>query len=281
MSKKMIIFGANGMLGKRFVACFQDYNILPLSHQDFDITNENDYQKLDYFNPDFIVNCAAYTNVTKAESDIENAFRVNELGSELIAKFADNCNAKLIHISTDYVFEGRNNGNYTEEESKNPIGQYGLSKLAGENKIITFCKNYLIVRVSWLFGPNGKNFVASVAKLMQERDELSIVADQFSRVTYTEDVISAIKALITSDAKGIYHIANKGTISRYDFTKKIYEILNRKISFTCDIKPIPGIEYPDPTPRPVNSSLNTDKFEKEFWELPSWEDALERFLSEN
>ncbi len=265
------------MLGKSLSLHFKNQNILCSGHKDFDITNKKNYDNIS-FNPDIIINCAAYTNVTNAESDKEKAFSVNECGTRLIAEFAQRKKAKLIHFSTDYVFSGREKGNYRENEVTDPVSVYGKSKLAGEKQIIKICSDYLILRISWLFGPEGKNFASSVAELIRERDNLSIVSDQFSRVTYTEDVASALDNFIEADSKGIYHIADSGKLSRYDFTVKIHEILKRKKSLQCNIKPISHTEYPDPTPRPSDSSLNTDKYEKEFGGLPNWENALERFF---
>ncbi|MCK9329401.1 MAG: dTDP-4-dehydrorhamnose reductase [Candidatus Cloacimonetes bacterium] len=258
---KFIIFGANGMLANaiRNNQFFNDN--ISFNSKDGDITNfkliEGIIKK---HKPKYLINCAAYTDVTKAEIETDRAFQVNAEGSKNLAILSKESNCKLIHFSTDYVFKGNKNIEYTEDMPVDPVNVYGASKAKGEEYILKYAPKSLIIRVSWLYGTNGKNFVSTISKIMRERNELKIVSDQFGKTTYTIDATEATIDLISKDLEGIFHYANDGINSRFDFTKKIYEYLNNISSFECDIKPISSDEYPDNTPRPKWSILNTSKY---------------------
>ena len=278
---KFIIFGGDGMLAHAIKnhVFFSDH--IALSISDCDITNPRSIEKHIIENkPEYLINCAAYTDVTKAETDITNAMEVNAHGAINLALLANKHHAKLIHYSTDHVFKGNEDIIYTEEMETNPVNCYGLTKQKGEEFVQTVCPNALIIRVSWLYGENGKNYVSIISKLMLEQPRLSIVCDQFGKTTYTKDAAEATKNLIERNAKGIYHFANEGVSSRYEFTKKMYEILKKQKDFECEIMPMMAFEYPDKTPRPMFSTLGTEKYTKTTGQkIRHWEEALEAFLS--
>jgi dTDP-4-dehydrorhamnose reductase len=248
-----------------------------------DITN---YDMLESFitthRPKFLINCAAYTDVTRAETDMDIAMSINADGVKNIAFLSKKYGCKLVHISTDFIFRGDIDVVYDETRKPDPINKYGLSKLMGEKYALDICPDALILRVSWLYGAQGKNFVSTISDLMQNRPQLKIVSDQYGRTTYTVDVAVAIAKLLEREASGIYHFANAGVSSRYEFTLKIYEILRKKIDFECDILPIRSDEYSDKTPRPTWSVLGCDKYEATVGEkIRDYEDALVDFLDTN
>jgi dTDP-4-dehydrorhamnose reductase len=184
----------------------------------------------------------------------------------------------LIHFSTDFVFKGDEDIVYTESTKTDPVNNYGKSKLLGESAIRDM-NNVLIIRISWLYGPNGRNFASTIAKLIQERSELKIVADQYGKSTYSFDVVEATKYLICQNATGIFHFANDGVCNRYDFTREIYRILKSKKDIKCDILPIKATEFNDLTPRPTWSVLGTDKYVNATKvEIRDWRVALENYL---
>lgn len=275
-----IIFGAGGMLAYAIKNHPFFKNHIALNSKEGDIT---DFKLIDSiiseYKPKYLINCAAYTDVTKAESDYSLAYSVNAQGSKNLATLSDKHKCQLIHFSTDYVFKGDKNIQYTEDMSLNPVNAYGKSKAEGEVLISQFTDTALIIRVSWLYGANGKNFVSTISEIMKNRPELKIVSDQFGKTTYTLDAANALEILIRKQAKGIFHFANDEASSRYEFTKKIYEILNTKQAFDCNILPIKASEYPDNTPRPTWSILNTDKFKAFTGEkITHWEKALKSYL---
>jgi dTDP-4-dehydrorhamnose reductase len=276
---KFIIFGGNGMLAFAFKnnKYFADHVAVDID--DIDISNINSLK--DYINnhsPEYLINCAAYTDVTAAEKNRETAMNTNAIGAKNLATLAVEFKCKLIHFSTDFVFKGDKNITYTEETVPDPVNFYGYSKMKGEEYITAICPNALIIRVSWLYGPNGKNFVSTISELMKQKDELKIVSDQFGKTTYTIDVAEATAVLITKNACGIFHLANDGVSTRFEFTKKIYEL--SKETKICDIIPIKASEYPDSTPRPTWSILETDKYTAFTGnKVRHWEDALTEYMS--
>ena len=261
---KNIILGKNGLLGSCFTKSDTFKNYISLSHNDLDIT---DYLEVEQIilkhNPKIIINCTAYTNVTEAELDKTDAFLVNCSAVENLAKLCNKYSIKLVHFSTDYVFKGNIDEEYKEEQKTNSVNIYGNSKLCGELQIKKHLMEFLIIRISWLFGEGGKNFVSIISKLIKERESLNIVSDQMGKVTYTEDVVVATQKLLELNASGIYHFANNEKLSRYDFTVEILrlmKIIDPKID--CIINPITAEEYPDKTPRPQYSCLNLTKYEE-------------------
>ena len=277
---KFLIFGGNGMLAYAFKnhEYFKDHIAVDLPECDItDIVSVKNI--VSKYQPEYIINCAAYTDVTKAETDFKQANHVNGSGTQNLAYAAQKHKCKLIHFSTDFVFKGDTDIEYSEDTRTDHVNNYGFSKLLGEEAIQIINPNYLIIRISWLYGPNGKNFASIISKLMQEKPELKIVSDQFGKTTYTIDVVEATINLIEKNAKGIYHFANNGVSSRYVFTKKIYKVLKEYKDFECDILPMKAEDYPDPTPRPTWSILKTDKYTQATGQkIRGWEEALEEYI---
>jgi dTDP-4-dehydrorhamnose reductase len=274
----ILLTGANGMLAH---ACAMELPLVAeLDRSALDITDPaRVVAALDRFRPDVVINCAAYTNVTAAEQDYATALKVNAKGPAILADACAERGIKLVHFGTDFIFPGRPGGDYREDEPTQPVNRYSASKLEGELLIRQRMDDYLILRVSWLYGPFGKNFVSTIGSLLKTREEVRIVSDQYNRVTYTFDIVSAVRKLLDRNASGVFHFANQGVISRYDFTVEIARLMNDQEPVHCRVIPIPGSEYPDPTPRPENSAMNCDRYEAFVGEaIPDWKDSLARYL---
>lgn len=242
----------------------------------------------------WVINCAAYTAVDKAESDEELAKALNEIGPRNIARTARHIGAKLIHISTDYVFDGTGSEPYTEDMEKKPLGVYGVTKAAGEDAVQKEMTQYYILRTAWLYGFDGKNFVYTMTKAMNERDSVKVVADQKGSPTCAIDLAQVIVRIITSSDNahtlfgknaalpyGIYHCTDLGETTWFDFTKKILEFGQKykRISKNCEINSCTTEEYPTPAKRPAYSVLSKDKIQKGLKiKLPQWEESLEKFI---
>ena len=293
---KLLLLGSNGQLGWELRR-----SLSPLSKIfacDRNAADFNDIDKLKSvvreYRPDVIVNAAAYTNVDKAESDAENAFRVNSEAVELLANEAAVLNSWLIHYSTDYIFDGTKNGSYKEEDETNPKSVYGKSKLQGETAIIDSKCKYLIFRTSWLYSTYSNNFVNTVLRIAKERSELRIVCDQIGVPTSAElvaDVTSLCLSRIVQDSlsskdiSGVYHLTSTGKTSWYNFAK--YVIIEAQklggvfLANSENIIAINTLEYPLPAKRPLNSLLNSQKLCKTFnLYLPSWKIHLDRTIKE-
>jgi len=274
--KTILVTGANGQLGseiklqanlnKHFKFIFTDVKTL-------DITNREEVEA--FFSDkkiDFIVNCAAYTAVDKAEEDEKMAFKINALAVENLAKTAQKYHSKLVHISTDYVFDGYSYVPYKETDTVNPQSVYGKSKLAGEQHLTDSGIDYIILRTSWLYSSIGNNFVKTILKFARERDELKVVFDQTGTPTYAADLAQAILQILQEKfVSGIYHFANEGVCSWYDFAVEIKELAN----ISCQITPVETKEFPRPAHRPPYSVLNKEKFRTTFnYRIPYWRDSL-------
>ena len=278
----ILVTGSNGQVGSELKALSSNYahNFYFEDSKSLDIT---DFQKVETFvqshNIDTIINTAAYTAVDKAENDQENANRVNHLAVKNLAQIAKEKNIKLVHISTDYVFDGTNCRPYTEDDSTNPQGVYGATKLAGEQAMQTINpKNSIIIRTSWVYSSFGANFVKTMLRLSKERDSLGVIYDQVGTPTYAKDLAQVIFAIIptlNNTNVEIYHYSNEGVLSWYDFAKEIM----RMAKLDCTISPIETKEYPTPAKRPHYSLLNKSKIKKEFGiEIPYWKDSLDMCL---
>lgn len=276
---KILVTGASGMLGSDLVkVCSSEHDTKGVSSVDFDITNlTNTVEYIWNVKPDVIIHPAAYTDVDGCERDVDKAFKVNALGARNIALAAREVNAPVAYISTDYVYDGMKTSPYFEYDAVNPLGVYGKSKLEGENFIKAFTEKYYIIRTSWLFGKNGKNFVKTMLELSKTKDTLTIVNDQIGSPTYTPDLAKAIKVLIESECYGTYHLTNSDHCSWFDFAKEIFEtagITHMKLN------PVTTEEFARPAPRPKNSRL-----EKFYWklngfqELRSYKDAVEEYIN--
>lgn len=242
----------------------------------------------------WVINCAAYTAVDKAESDAELAKILNEDGPRNIARATRKIGAKLIHISTDYVFDGTGSVPYTETMAKKPLGVYGVTKAAGEDAVEKEMTQYYILRTAWLYGFDGKNFVYTMTKLMNDRDALNVVSDQKGTPTCAMDLAAAIiKIIETSDKApglfgkksaipyGVYHFTNLGETTWFEFARRIYELGKKyaRIQSDCSVNPCTTEEYPTPAKRPAYSVLDKSKIQNALRiKIPSWEESLEKFI---
>lgn len=278
----VLVTGANGQLGeciKSLQSKYANINFVFTNRVNLDITNYHDLNN--YFNSkrfDWCINCAAYTAVDKAESQKSQAYLVNVEGVENLAKITKEKNTKLIHISTDFVFDGDSCKAYTENSKANPLGVYGITKRQGELALMESNNCFFIIRTSWLYSEYKNNFLKTMLRLEKDRDEISVVSDQIGSPTYAKDLASIILTIISqnSEAYGIYHFSNEGVASWYDFAKAIFNITKSKIY----VNPIASFEYPTPAKRPSFSVLNTNKIKKEFsLTIPYWRDSLKEAIS--
>lgn len=276
---KILITGANGMLAKAVRNELKNEELILTDVAELDITNIDAVRSFVKENkPQYIINCAAYTAVDKAEEQLELARRVNALGPKNLAIVANEEDANLIHISTDYVFGGAKSveEDYTEDEEKNPESVYGVTKLEGENAITDSTFKYYIFRTAWLYG-DGNNFVRTMLKLGKEKDEINVVSDQHGSPTYAVDLASIIHQAIEKQIPyGIYHTTNIGYTTWYEFTKEIFE----KANISCKVNPVTSEEFNSAAKRPKNSKLSKEKLLKAGIEVPTYEDALDRYLKE-
>lgn len=280
----ILITGGNGQLGQEFQYLSKintQHHFIFIDKEELDITS---FLKLDeFFNKqkiDVIVNCAAYTAVDKAESEKDLAYSINVLGPQNLAIIAKKYNIKLIHFSTDYVFDGRNYLPYKESDLPNPKSIYGQTKFNGENEIIKNSEIYAIIRTSWLYSQYGNNFVKTITKLAMERGELKVIFDQIGTPTYARDLANTvlyILPILNKENSGIYNYSNEGVTSWYDFAKNICKLQN----INCRISPIETKDYPTPAQRPNYSVFNKEKIKKIFnIEIPQWQDSLEKCIHE-
>ncbi|BAO75575.1 dTDP-4-dehydrorhamnose reductase [Winogradskyella sp. PG-2] len=275
--KTILVTGANGQLGQclRGLVSYSTNNYIFLSSSDLDITNKESVQSFFFNNTiDWCINCAAYTQVDKAEEERVIAYNVNALAPGYIARACKDNNVKLIHISTDFVFNGNSNIAYTEKDKTNPLGSYGKSKLDGELFIIEETSNYFIIRTSWLYSEYANNFMKKILELSESRDELGIVSDQIGTPTYAVDLAKTIIKIIEldSDKYGIYHYSNEGVASWYDFAHSIIDLSKKETK----INPILAKDFPTLAQRPIYSVLSKLKIKSTFGiKIPYWKKSLE------
>jgi len=254
------------------------HEVIAPQEAEFDITRRaSSYEFAKKTSPHVIINCAAYTNVDRAEEERDKAFLVNGTGVQNLALICHGMNIPLCHISTDYVFDGTKSTPYTPFDGTNPINTYGESKLAGEKYIQWIMNEFYIVRTSWLYGKHGNNFVATILRLANERPELRVVDDQRGSPTSTVSLALALKALLETGAYGIYHFTDEtnGGISWFDFAKEIVRMSRHQTK----VIPIPTSEFPRPARRPVNSVLDTAVFSTVTEHAPvDWKEALKEYL---
>jgi dTDP-4-dehydrorhamnose reductase len=270
---KVLVTGANGQLGfdviKRLDSEGIDY--LGTDRESLDITSKEQVKRVirDY-NPNVVIHCAAYTAVDKAEDERELCHAVNVLGTSYIAEACNEIDAKMIYISTDYVFDGEGEKPFEVTDKPNPINYYGQTKYEGELEVQRFLDKYFIVRISWVFGSNGNNFVKTMLRLGKEREEISIVADQIGSPTYTYDLAKLLVEMIQTDKYGIYHATNEGYCSWYEFACEIF----KQAGVVVKVNPIKTEDYPTKARRPKNSRL----YKSPLIELENWEDALNHYI---
>ena len=277
---KVLVTGVNGQLGHDVVKVLKERNIenRGVDIDDFDIIDEkavNDYIRS--YHPDVVVHCSAYTAVDKAEDDAELCERVNAKGPYNIAKACREIDAKMIYISTDYVFPGQGETFYEIEDETGPLGVYGRTKLAGEFAVKELLEKYFIVRISWVFGVNGNNFVKTMLRLGRDRTEINIVSDQIGSPTYTADVALLLCDMLMTKKYGTYHATNEGLCSWAEFAEEIF----RLAGYPTRVNPITTSAYPTRAVRPFNSRLSKKSLDEAgLNRLPNWKDALRRYLSE-
>ena len=278
----ILVTGSKGQVGSELQALADDYeyNFYFTDRDSLDITKKEQIEAFVNKNKiDIIINAAAYTAVDKAEEDKTNADKVNHLATQYLAEIAREHDIKLIHISTDYVFDGKNYKPYSEDDATSPNGVYGTTKLAGEQAMQTVNpKNSIIIRTSWVYSSYGANFVKTMLRLGKERDSLGVIFDQVGTPTYAKDLTQTVLDIIPklkNDTVELYHYSNEGVLSWYDFAKEIM----RMAKLNCQINPIETKEYPTPATRPHYSLLNKAKIKKEFdIKIPYWKDSLDACL---
>lgn len=277
---KVLVTGVNGQLGYDVIKELNKRNIecLGADISDFDISDKNQTEKfIKEYNPDAVVHCSAYTAVDKAEDEHDLCERVNAFGAENIAKACKEINAKMLYVSTDYVFSGEDEGEYEIDFSKAPKSVYGKTKLAGEEKVQQLLNKHFIVRISWVFGKNGNNFVKTMLRLGAERSELGVVADQFGSPTYTADLAPVLCDMIQTEKYGVYHATNEGACSWAEFAQEIF----KQAGLPVKVNFIKTSEYPTKAARPSNSKMSKKSLDENgFKRLPTWKNALERYLIE-
>jgi len=273
---KILIIGASGMLGQDISKVLADYDLALWDQPEIDITDKNQVAtKIKRLKPDIIINCAAYTDVDGCETNQDIAMRVNGDAVKYIAEVAKELDSVLVHISTDYIFNGQNKSGYIEDSQEiGSLNVYGQSKLKGEMFLQEIATKYYLIRTSWLYGKAGKNFVETMLSLGQTKDNLKVVNDQFGKPTLTIDLAKQIRYILDNElAFGIYHITNETKddgISWYDFAQKIFELSD----ITIDLQPCSTEEFPRPAKRPAYSALINTKLPK----TRDWQEALQEYL---
>ncbi|WP_154991593.1 dTDP-4-dehydrorhamnose reductase [Priestia megaterium] len=281
MSQKVLITGANGQLGKELVELFTEkgFEVYGFGRDKMDITNQAQVQEvISTLKPNTVLHSAAHTQVDLAESEPEQAFSINAYGTRNVAVAAEAVGAKLVYVSTDYVFDGTTDEPYNEFSPTSPLGVYGKSKLAGEQFVRDLHSKFFIVRTSWVYGKHGANFVKTMLKLGKERKELSVVADQRGCPTYTLDLANAILELVNTEKYGVYHVSNSGNCSWFEFAKAIFE----EAGIDVNVTPCTTADFPRPAPRPANSILDHMSIKlNNFNSIRYWREALNCFLKNN
>lgn len=277
---KILVTGYNGQLGYDVVKELNSRSVecRGVDREDFDITDRD--ETVGYicdYAPDAVIHCAAYTAVDRAEDDEENCRKVNADGTENIAVACEKLRAKMLYVSTDYVYGGDGEAPFETDSPTNPKNVYGVTKLEGEKAVMKYIDKFFIVRTSWVFGINGNNFVKTMLRLGDEKENLNVVCDQVGSPTYTLDLARLICDLIVTEKCGIYHGTNENFCSWAEFAAEIMNLGGKKTV----INPVPSSEYPTKAERPHNSRLSKKCLDEAgIKRLPTWQDALKRFLKE-
>jgi dTDP-4-dehydrorhamnose reductase len=280
---RILVLGRHGQVGAALTQSLQGLGeLIALDRTQLDLSNPDAIRiALRELQPQMIINAAAYTAVDAAESDEATAFQINAEAPRVIAEESERLGAALIHYSTDYVFDGGKQGAWLEDDATAPLSVYGRSKLAGEQAIADVGGTHLILRTSWVYGLHGKNFLLTMLKLAETRDELAIVDDQMGAPTWAVTIADATAAIIRNAGEpaqlaalsGVYHLCAGGHTSWFGFAQAIFS--HTSVQRKPKLRPITAAEYPTPAKRPSNSMLNTDKFRHTFGDLPAWDDALQ------
>jgi len=277
---KILVTGANGQLGQELVhlPARPDIEIAGFGRGELDVTEPEQCRNvIGSYKPEVVIHCAAYTKVDQAESEPDEAYRVNADGTRNAALAAEQIGAKFVYISTDYVFDGKANAPYRENDRPDPQSVYGKSKLAGEQLVQSLSSRYFIVRTSWVYGKYGSNFVKTMLRLAEERDRLKVVNDQVGSPTYTLDLAQFLLELVKTDHYGIFHVSNTGACSWYEFAKAIFE----ERGLHVQVEPCATAEFPRPAPRPAYSVLDHGAIRAHGLKpLRPWREALRSFLQQ-
>lgn len=277
---KVLVTGVNGQLGYDVVKELEKrgHEAVGVDRERMDLTSTQQIKEcIENVNPEAIIHCAAYTAVDAAEENEELCRRVNAIATKDIAECAKKLDIPMIYISTDYVFDGTKDGEYTEEDIPNPINVYGKTKYEGEVYVQELLEKYYIVRISWVFGENGNNFIDTMLRLAKDRDEINVINDQVGSPTYTKDLAPLLVDMIETDKYGVYHATNEGYCTWYEFAKEIFRIANVDIK----VNPITTKEYPIKAVRPMNSKMSKVKLKKlsSLNSLRFWNSAISDYIS--
>lgn len=277
---KILVTGASGQLGYDVERELERRGIehLGTSSKELDITDRAAVERLmAAYRPDAAIHCAAYTKVDLAEDEPKRCWAVNADGTRNLAAACREIGAKMLYISTDYVFPGTGERSYETGDPTGPVNTYGRSKLAGELAVQSLLEKYFIVRISWVFGKNGSNFVKTMLRLAETKADLSVVCDQIGSPTYTADLAPLLCDMVQTERYGVYHATNEGTCAWSEFAEAIFELAGRQVV----VHPIPTSAYPTRTVRPLNSRMSKERLrDNGFQELPEWKNALARYLKE-
>ncbi len=282
---KSFVAGAKGMLASDLIPLLKKMGaVVEGDLPNFDITDREGIERLfGEVQPDVVINCAAYTAVDKAESEQELAFEINARGAGNIAKACSKINVPVVHISTDFVFDGEINLPYREDDETGPLSVYGASKLDGERRVREAAAEHIIIRTSWLYGQQGNHFVNTMARLASEREDMGVIFDQIGTPTYTVDLARAIITLIEKEARGTFHFSNEGVASWYDFAYEIFQVMRNKgvpIKLKT-LRPITTEDFPTPAARPKYSVMNKEKYKETTGAaIPHWKNGLLRYFEE-
>ena len=275
---KVLVTGVKGQLGYDVVNELEKrgHTAIGTDVEEMDITDaEKVREVLDAEKPDAVIHCAAYTAVDAAEDNVELCRKINAEGTENIAKACKELGCKLLYVSTDYVFNGEGERPWEPDDEREPLNVYGQTKYEGELAVEKYVEKFFIVRIAWVFGINGKNFIKTMLRLGEDHDELTVVADQIGSPTYTYDLARLLVDMIGSEKYGRYHATNEGLCSWYDFAVEIF----RQAGMDVRVRPVTSEEYPAKAKRPHNSRMDKAKLEENGFErLPNWKDALGRYL---
>ena len=277
---KVLVTGVKGQLGYDVVRELQKRQIeaVGVDVEEMDITDAAQVETvIRNVNPDAVIHCAAYTAVDAAEDNEELCRRVNAQGTENVAKVCQEMDLKMMYISTDYVFDGQGTRPWEPDDERDPLNVYGQTKYEGELAVEKYVEKFFIVRIAWVFGVNGKNFIKTMLNLGKTHDKLTVVNDQTGSPTYTYDLARLLADMIQTDKYGRYHATNEGICTWYEFACEIF----RQAGMDVEVAPVTSDEYPAKAKRPANSRMSKKKLDENGFErLPSWQDALKRYLKE-
>lgn len=275
---RVLVTGVKGQLGHDVVNELEKRKLeaVGVDIDEMDITDTSSVEKvITDAKVDAVIHCAAYTAVDAAEENVEICRKVNADGTQNIANICKKLNLKMMYISTDYVFDGEGHNFWQPEDERKPLNVYGLTKYEGELAVQNTLDNYFIVRISWVFGVNGKNFIKTMLNLAENHKTLTVVNDQFGSPTYTYDLAVLLVDMILTNKYGVYHATNEGICTWYEFACEIFKIAGKEV----EVKPVNSDAFPAKARRPHNSRMSKDKLEKQgFNRLPGWQDAVKRYI---